>query len=74
MSDIINIITNSALMLKLTGILLIVNAVLSGVSLVIEKLVALGELKKDNGFVAMFLKIAGIVQKLLDFVSANRAH
>lgn len=61
-----------ALLLKIAAVVLIVNAVLAGAKVVLDKLVVqFPQLQAADSVVG---KIADVVGKILDFVSANVQH
>lgn len=60
------------LVLKVILVLLIANAVLSGLSVALEKIKDLTKTEADNKAYAVISKIADVLKKVTDFVSANR--
>jgi hypothetical protein len=65
---------NAELVGKVLLIMMIVMGCLSGMSLALEKIKDLTESDLDNKIYAVVSKIAGALQKVVDFISANRAH
>ena len=55
-------------------VLLVINAVLSGVSVTLDKLVAMGKVPATNGFVKTIGTIAGYLKAVIDILSANVKH
>lgn len=55
-------------------VLLIINAVLSGISVTLDKLVAMGKIPAANPVVATVGKIAGYLKMIIDILSANVKH
>jgi hypothetical protein len=59
---------------SIVSVLMIVNAVLSALSAGLDKLKDVIPSDTDNKILAIVNKVAAVVQKVLDFLSANRAH
>lgn len=72
--EIILSILNSDALLAIIPLVMIINALLSGVSLTLEKLVVAGQVKPDSKVVTTVAKIAGVLKTIVDFLSANRKH
>lgn len=62
------------LIAKVVMVLVIVNVVLSAVSMVLEKIKDLTKSDVDNKIFAVISKIAEYGQKLVDLISANKNH
>jgi hypothetical protein len=56
------------------AVLMIINACLSGLSVALNKLVDLGEVKPDSKIVKIISMIAAPLAKLIDILSANVKH
>lgn len=63
-----------AAVVKLLPALVIALAVLSGASYTLEKIKDLTETQTDNKIAAVVSKVVALLQKVVDFLSANRAH
>ena len=63
-----------AAVVKLLPALVIALAILSGASYTLEKIKDLTATQTDNKIAAVVSKIVALLQKVVDFLSANRAH
>lgn len=71
LSSIINSIPGVAALLP---ILFVANAIMSGVSLALEKLEAMGKVDAAGSIASTIGKIAGMLKTVTDFFSANVKH
>lgn len=70
----LEILQNIPAIMAILPALLVINAVLSGVSVALQKLVDLGTVKKDSSVVTIVAKVAGFLKMILDILAANVKH